>query len=336
MRAFTRRRAASILTSPPLGFLTRRRRWSGVLVLTFHRVGDRESAPWDRSLWSVDADQFDAHVAALARTCDIVPLQELGELARARRRGRMVLITFDDGYRDNYEIAYPILRAHAATAAFFVPSGVLDRPSIPWWDEIAWMVRNSSQPTITGVGDRHEELRSDRDHADATIRTLVERYKSLAADQTASYLDAIATATATGRYAGEEAEQHWMTWDMVRHLRDEGMAIGGHTDSHAILARLSEADQRREIETCAARMSEELEADMRWFAYPVGSRDTFTATTQRLLRECGVELAFSFYGGFASFHDWTPLDIPRMGVFPAMTASMLEAATVVPRLYALA
>ena len=87
-------------------------------------------------------EDFDAQVGFLARNFDVVGPADTGT---ARRRGRQVLITFDDGYRDNHAAALPILRAHGATATFFLATGFLDRSRLAWWDEVAWMVRTSAR-----------------------------------------------------------------------------------------------------------------------------------------------------------------------------------------------
>jgi hypothetical protein len=72
---------------------------------------------------------------------------------------------------------------------------------------------------------------------------------------------------------------------------------------------------------------------MRWFAYPIGSREAFSDATRGILRECGVELAFSFYGGIASPARWDPLDVPRTHVGPGLTPPLLKATLSLPRLF---
>src|SRR5829696_470938 len=81
--------------------------WRGPLVLTFHRVGDPRGSPLDPAPFSATAEEFEAHVAHLADATDAVGLDDVPRALRARR----VLVTFDDGYRDAYEVAFPILRA---------------------------------------------------------------------------------------------------------------------------------------------------------------------------------------------------------------------------------
>jgi peptidoglycan/xylan/chitin deacetylase (PgdA/CDA1 family) len=328
-----RDRAASLMAKPGLRRVVRRLpKWRGVIVLNYHRVGDSSGQPWDRTLWNADAESFDTQLATLAADADVIGPTEAVALAREKRPGRHVLLTFDDGYRDNYEIAFPLLRRHGLTAAFFPATGFLDNPGPAWWDELAWMVRHASNRRLP-AGDALQELALGPECED-TIAALTARYKELPEQDSATFLDEVADATGSGRCPASLCGDLWMTWDMVRELRSGGMEIGGHTVTHPILARLTQERQREEIYRCAERLEAELDCPMRWFAYPVGSLDAFTEGTQQLLGERGVQLAFSFYGGFAGFAHWKPLDIPRVHVGPSHGPELLQAILCLPQLFA--
>lgn len=323
---------ASLLDAQPLrALLGHVPTWRGVIVLNYHRVGDAAGQPWDRSLFSADAGRLDEQLALLAREADVVGPADLPGLA-ASGRGRHVMLTFDDGYRDNYEVAYPLLRRHGLSATFFLASGFLDAPHAAWWDEIAWMARNATRPEVPAA----QWLPAAVPLADADVAaaTLVRVYKELPAERTAAYLDFLAEETGAGRCGPERVADMWMTWAMAREMRDGGMTIGGHTVTHPLLARLPEQEQAAEISGCALRLREELDEPMRWFSYPVGAPDTFTPATRQLLRDQGVELAFSFYGGYFDGSEWDPFDVRRIHVGPLMDRSRLHATLRVPRLFA--
>ncbi len=301
-------------------------------MLNYHRIGDRTGEPWDRTLWNVTAEMFDAQMEILAREAEVIGPAELLELARRPRPGRRVLVTFDDGYRDNHDVAFPILRRHGLTAAFFPATAYIDGRLVPWWDELAWLVHRSPRQEI-GAGELSPAPLPLGPEQDETVALLVERYKSLSADRTEEYLERVADATGTSRCRPQDCASQWMTWEQLRELHAAGMAVGGHTVTHPILARLGAAEQRREIAGAGERLREELGAPMRWFAYPVGSADSFTSETQRLLREQGVELAFSFHGGFADLTRWEPLAVPRVHVSPNHGPELLRAMLALPRLF---
>jgi peptidoglycan/xylan/chitin deacetylase (PgdA/CDA1 family) len=328
-----RARAAGLLAKPGLRTVARRLpRWRGVVVLNYHRIGDRAGQQWDRTLWNADAETLDAQLATLARHADVVAPEDILRLAREDRPGRHVLLTFDDGYRDNYEVAYPLLRRHGLTATFFPTVGFLDDARAAWWDELAWMVRHATRATIP-PGDWLPEALPLGPEQEATIAVLVARYKTLPGKDAERFLDEVAEATGAGRCGPADSAELWMTWEMLRELQTGNMRIGGHTVNHPILARLPIAQQEQEIAGCAQRLEQELGQPMTWFAYPVGASDSFTVDTQRILRERGVQLAFSFHGGFADFARWNPLDVPRIHVGADHGPELLRATLWLPRLF---
>jgi peptidoglycan/xylan/chitin deacetylase (PgdA/CDA1 family) len=340
MSAGRRARAAALVGKRSFARLTRPvARWRGVVALNYHRVGDRRGQPWDRTLWNADAEELDEQLGAIASEADVIGPQELLSLSRERRPGRYILLTFDDGYRDNYLTAYPLLRRHGLTATFFPCAGFLDDARVAWWDEIAWMVRNARRESIV----LPDELRAGGEPAktlplgpeeEATIAALVAVYKKQEMAQAERLLEFVAEASGSGRCDAATASELWMSWDMAREMRAAGMSFGGHTVTHPILAHLSPELQQQEIVGCASRLQAELAEPMRWFAYPVGARDTFTADTRRLLSDAGVELAFSFYGGFARFAQWDPFDVPRVHVSPEHGPELLRATMMLPQLFA--
>jgi peptidoglycan/xylan/chitin deacetylase (PgdA/CDA1 family) len=112
------------------------------------------------------------------------------------------------------------------------------------------------------------------------------------------------------------------------------MHVGGHTVGHPILARLDPDDQRAEIHGCATRLRAELGIPMRWFSYPNGDRGSFDAHTRALLEEAGVELAFSFDGGFLRRGaPWDPYDVPRIAVGPRTAGDAFAATVTLPQVF---
>ena len=307
--------------------------WSGVLVLTYHRIGTPGGRVHDPALWSATQEAFDDQLRYLARNSDVVSGDEL-PAALAARHGRHVALTFDDGYRDNYELAYPLLRAHRLSATFFLATGFIDRPRVAWWDEISWIVRSSPRAGI----DAGEWLASpvhwgDGDRAPAVDR-LVQRYWSVPAARGEAYVDWLASAGETGRADPAAAADTWLTWDMVREMRAGGMAFGAHTVDHPLLARCTPQRQTAEIGGSVARVSEQLGEPVSLFAYPVGGRSTFDAITRACLREAGITHAFSFYGGHHRAGQRDPLDIPRAFVAPTVAPQRFRARVLMPQVFA--
>lgn len=324
-------RAARALDRRPLGSLARRLPlWHGLLVLNYHHVARRAEDVHDAALWSATPEALDEQLGFLAREFDVVGPAEARE--RPPRRGRRVLLTFDDGYRDNHELAFPLLRRHGLSAVFFLATGYLDDPRLPWWDEIADIVAHATAASLPPDGWIASELALGPAARDATVAELVGVYKRLAPERTEPFLDWLGESSGSGRRAGS-ARELWMTWEMAREMRDAGMGIGGHTVNHPVLARLDAGAQRAEIAGCRARLEQELGEPMRLFSYPVGLRDSFDERTRAALREEGAEVAFSFYGGFNRAAEWDPLDVRRVSVSAFVDPAEFRAIATMPRLF---
>lgn len=307
--------------------------WSGVLVLNYHRIGDAAGSLFDRGLWSATSEAFSDQLRFLKSHVEIISPDQLAIAVRSRR-GRYCLLTFDDGYRDNFEIAFPLLKAAGVTATFFVVTGFLDAPKVPWWDEISWMVRTSRQNRLDLPEWLPGAVSLDQSDREAAVRQLLRRYKDMPAESTERYLDSLAEAAGTGRSGAEMGRNLFMDWEMVRQMRDGGMTIGGHTRNHPILARATPQQQREEILGCGRRLAEVLGEPMRYFSYPVGGRRAFDSVTRDCLREASVRFAFSYYGGCRGFSDWDDYDVRRVAVESYRTADWFRSIVTWPRLFA--
>lgn len=283
--------------------------WSGVVVLCHHRIGDPRCAAGDPGVFGATPDQLDEQLHLLRSEFELI---EPGDLEAALgHRGRAVLLTFDDGYRDNVQAALPVLQAHGAKAAFFVATSFVDRARWSWWDELAWIAKASGRPRAAARWQAH--------------------YKLLAPGAAAEWLEKLERAAGTGAPPAWLARDEWMTWDDVRTLRDAGMTLGGHTHDHPVLARLPVAEQRRQIERGLGRIAAETGVRPTWFAYPVGARGSWTPVTERLLADAGIERAFSFYGGANPVWRRSRYDTRRMWV-PAETG-VLRALVDLPAIF---
>jgi len=307
--------------------------WRGVLVITHHRIGEPTDSRLDWDLWSARPDDFAAQVRFLSRNFELVDPGALGpEMARAR--GRRVLLTFDDGYRDNYDVAYRVLREHGVRAAFFITTGFLDGDATAWWDEIAWMVRASERRTVPADGFLDGTVEFDDPNRQGAVAALRRTCASLPGRDISGFLDWLSRATAVPRRDPADARADWMSWDQLREIEAGGMTVGAHTVTHPVLSSISLEDQRREVRQSIERIEEELGSRPDLFSYPVGWRGSFTDQTKALVRDSGARLAFSNYGGFVSGSNWDPHDIPRANLGVDTDAAVFRAMTTIPQLFA--
>jgi peptidoglycan/xylan/chitin deacetylase (PgdA/CDA1 family) len=280
-----------------IGHLPRR---DCLLVLNYHRLGDADSATYDSEVFSATPQAFESQMEFVARHLHPVSLDEsvawAGGNADGKYSGLRTLITFDDGYVDNFEFARPVLRRLGIQGVFFLPTAFIGTRIIPWWDSIAYMMRNARRKRFSL--DYPVELDVDIESigcAQATSRVLG-TYKLPAMTDPARFMDQVETATHCPRPEAT-GERCFMNWDESRTMVRDGMAIGAHTHTHRLLGSLPEEEQLEELLVPRSLLRENAGVESDALAYPVGLPTSFTGRTMLLAAQAGYRAAFSFYGG---------------------------------------
>ena len=270
----------------------------GLYCFNYHRIGDPSATQFDPNVFSCTEHRFDEHIRFCKEHFKVINIGDLITLINERKplRDHVALITFDDGYFDNYELAFPILKSHRCPAVFFIASDYVDGQVIPWWDEIAWMVNNTEMDEVALPGMR-EPISLKGENRKLTIRRVLNLVKSDVSrtihEKLAILRDALCCEYSTN---GSRANL-FMNWEQVVEMCREGMDIGSHTVSHRILSHLDEADQQHEVSKSKQQIEARIGSAVEAFAYPVGGFNSFTDTTRRLLEQHQYKVSFTFVSG---------------------------------------
>jgi peptidoglycan/xylan/chitin deacetylase (PgdA/CDA1 family) len=267
----------------------------GILIVNHHRIGAPDETCFDRDLFSATADELDAQVQYFKRRVPIVSGEELEDLVSGKTpvKRLYVAFTFDDGYLDNYTKAFDVFRSAGSTAAFFLVSDYVGTATVPWWDEIAYRVRNTRRTEINLNYPAPLKVALNG-HREASIATVLQHYKrtdNVCGDE---FIAEIRRETDCDLPA---VKRRFLNWNEAREMRDAGMAIGSHTRSHAILGRLSPESQKQELEDSKREIEGHLGSSVRGLAYPVGARNCFSDATEQIAMDAGYSMCFSAYGG---------------------------------------
>ncbi len=284
----------SAMLSPLLRFGARWRfpggRSGSLPILMYHRVLHRPD-PLQPGI--PDAAEVDRQFRALAEHFRVLPLPEaLALQAEGRLPDRCLCITFDDGYRDNIEVALPLLREHGLTATVFVASGYLDGGCM-FNDTVAEAVRRLPAGTVdlsfAGLG-----VRPISD--ETTRRTLIGeltqaiKYQS-PEDRMVSEAHLHQLVQAAGQQMPDDL---MMRSEQVLEMFRHGIDIGGHTVTHPILTSLSAELARHEISANRDALQAITGHRPTLFAYPNGKPDRdYDRCHARLVAEAGYTAAVS-------------------------------------------
>jgi peptidoglycan/xylan/chitin deacetylase (PgdA/CDA1 family) len=288
----------------------------GLLVLNYHRIGSAVGNPFDDGALSATAEAFRDQVRYVRNHFNVLAEDGLLEAAgRGFVLGRSsAIITFDDGYRDSYEVAFPILRDLGVPAFFFITTGYIDRPRLPWWDRIAFILKHTRVERLCLDLPHPIEIDFRRTGRLRAIMQVVISCREAHDFEERAFFDHLESRAEFAANSEALGRELFVSWDDIRRMRASGMAIGSHTHTHRILGSISESDQREELVTSKSRLEEELDEPVKTIAYPVGTRRAFDERTKSLARDSGYEVGFSHYAGI-NRPGWTdPFDVQRIPV----------------------
>jgi peptidoglycan/xylan/chitin deacetylase (PgdA/CDA1 family) len=287
-----------------------------LVVLNYHRIGDPSSDLFDPGVFSATAGEFEDQVRFLKRSFPPVTLEEalayLDGKAPDRRPRCRTLITFDDGYLDNYEAAYPILRAHGVQGVFFLATGIAGSSHVPWWDEVAYIMKTARRRKFDLRYPAPLAVDLDTQLFAAALRNVLQLYKR--PENTDGQLFLAELRESAQGDEPPKSVRRFLNWDEAREMIQGGMAIGSHTHSHHVLSQLEPDRQREELALSYAILAAQLGKPPTALAYPVGNRNSYSPQTQRLAGETGYRAAFSFHGGTNRAGTTNRFDIKRVGV----------------------
>lgn len=296
------------------------------IILLYHRVADTDSDP---QLLCVSPKNFADHMEVLRTTCRPMSLQKLTERKMLNVwEPPSVAITFDDGYADNFTNAEPILLQNEIPATVFVATGFIGTRQTPYWDELANILLQTptlpSKLTLLVNGQiKSWELGGEKS-IDPTWNVL---QKSTFVRQSAyqALCDHLRSLPSHARvdvmkkireWSGFDepgtADNRFMTVEQLQRMNDKGLVeIGAHTITHPNLACLPVQEQRNEIVAGKRQLEEMTGQKVKSFAYPYGSKDSYTRETAQIIQEEGFDCACSNYGGTVWFGS-NRYQLPRM------------------------
>jgi len=285
-------------------------------VLMYHRVLP-ERDPLQAEIHVASA--MDTQFRTLARYFKVLPLDEaIALLAEGRLPARAVSISFDDGYRDNHDIALPLLQRHGLTATFYVSSGFLNGGTM-FHDVMVETIRHApTGPLDLGLPDVPPLELGDVASRVKALCLLMRQVKYLDSDKREALSERLLSAL-----GGRAPQRLMMDDDQVRALARAGMAVGGHTTQHLILSRLDNDTAWQEIHGNAVALSSLIGRPVTSFAYPNGKPSIdYGRQHVEMVQRAGFANAVSTHVGVGTRHA-PRFEMPRFVLNETTVAGIL-------------
>ena len=293
-----------------------------LFILLYHKV-----RPQARPLFgtAVTPGNFERQIRFLKRRYEIIDLQALSYSESYPQSSKdLILITFDDGYRDNFLYAFPILNKLNVHAAIFLATDFIGTNRLLWHDKLAWIMYNAQLPIKRKVllqsGLPEKMIRgiesfflSTPENQVKILRFLAADLKLLPAEECNNVLNKSANVCNIERWPNE-TERPMLSWEEVGEMSEQGISFGSHTRSHPRLSALSAHLIREEISQSKIAIEQYTGKPVTAFAYPYGKKEDYSETVLKILREEGFLYAFNTTVGYETLPLKDPLLLKRKGV----------------------
>jgi len=279
-----------------LGSLLQRK--DAISVLTYHGIQEAKNSVNDYCF--IAQDIFDQQMKYLSENFE-VKSPENAFIDSYTNKKPVAVITFDDGFMNNYRYALPILKKYNLPATVFLSTGFVDTNDTIWFCKIIDIIESCNQETIDWNGESiNIKTPSDKKLASSKIQSELKSLHPKLIDEKIEDLM---------RSVSREKNYLKTPYEMLnRHALDamtksKLITFGAHTYSHAILSRISVAEAEVEVKKSLKDVERFTGKRCNLFAYPNGGVDDYGEYHKSFLKELGVSLVFSMKHGVSSKND---------------------------------
>jgi peptidoglycan/xylan/chitin deacetylase (PgdA/CDA1 family) len=226
---------------------------------------------------------FERQIAYAARHYRIVSLDEIRDACEGKHPlpFKACFITFDDGWQDNYTVAFPILRRMGVPATVFVTTDYIGTRKVFWFTSLMQSLLGNDG-RILQQGDGREigwpdDVAGELDRLVSLPRPLhpwqLDRLVEMLKRYPESAIDTMVSALRVrlgGFTDNTTAEPFFLTWDQLREMERGGVSVGSHTCTHKILTQISDAEATEELQRSRAKLEAELGHSVVSLAFPNG------------------------------------------------------------------
>jgi peptidoglycan/xylan/chitin deacetylase (PgdA/CDA1 family) len=294
------------------------------VVLMYHRVlrDDDPYIPYIQPGMYVRESSFEKQLQFLTDNYQVVSLQQMLELidtGQASNNRQYCVITFDDGWRDNYQCAFPLLKKFSVPATIFLTASFVGTNRFFWHEKISrlfYLARSQGKRPASAIaqsGDAADALLMghilSREGSETAVDAAIEGLKALPV----SRIEEVVAGAAAKLGISLENERTMLSWEEIREMGKNGISFGSHTCEHRILTQVELPDAAEEIGASMAKLRSK-ELDLNYvpvFCYPNGR---YNQDIRSLVIDAGYSAAVTTKLGRQSRDLKDPFAISRIGV----------------------
>jgi len=306
-----------------------------LIVLAYHRINEKpgDAYQFQEDTVSATPAMFREQLAFLKRRCFVTTFSELAALISSGENipRNTVIITFDDGYRDNYDIALPILSEFDLPAVVYVVTGNIDSGQPFWFDLLSFALANAPNGTLRVLNGRHSFEVFDNNRK-LLRRTFGDLARRLSDEERLQVISEILDYSNSRAHLLEQ-ERMVLSWSEVEELHSAGLEIGSHTVSHPFLSRLSDDQIKSELSDSRHRIESMIGSPAISLSYPTGGKEFYDDRVLKIAESCGYQFSVTYEHDALPYSDKMRFEIPRVHVELDVSQALFRANSLMPAVF---
>ncbi|MGE5324950.1 MAG: polysaccharide deacetylase family protein [Actinomycetota bacterium] len=241
-------------------------------------------------------EAFEAQIRFLRKHYRLLSMDDVcRELDERRDASQAVAITFDDGYRDLYTHAFPVLRKYGIPATVYLTAAAIESGEISWYDRIFVAAMTTRRNYLSIGGDKAKTLAlSSRE---SRILAATEIVKTLRGYSNQARVNACRALEQEAELPASEVRDRMLTWAQIKEMQKAGITFGAHTMTHPVVGQLSKGEHQQELAASRKLLQDRLQTPVEHFAYPFGSASDIDSHSPLLMPQFGYRSAVSTIWG---------------------------------------
>jgi peptidoglycan/xylan/chitin deacetylase (PgdA/CDA1 family) len=276
------------------------------LILAYHRILPKSSddISFIQPGMYVTVETFEKHMAFISKHFNIMRLEDLKEDPKPKSA---CIVTFDDGWADNYTYAFPILKKYGIPATIFLSTNMIGSNNWPWPDRVTYYIHsipledflNMFGSILRKIGQEFPGSSFVSDKKGVISEQVINYMKTIDNRKIISLMDELDQIIFQQKKFLIRARP-WLTWNEIMEMRNGGLSFGSHTHNHLILSRIPLHQAREEIMRSKELLSEKIGETVVMFSYPNGD---YNVDLMRVVRESGYKIVVTTQRGFIDESD---------------------------------
>jgi peptidoglycan/xylan/chitin deacetylase (PgdA/CDA1 family) len=295
IKRLIKRTLASIVYYSGFIHILRLRGRDNAKIILYHSVNIHETSFLKGTDTWISRTLFDKQLKYLQKNYYIISLQELVEsLKQGKIPSRSVVITFDDGFADNFHFAYPYLKQYRIPATIFLTTDCIENKKPIWIQELNFLineqgVKNVIEALVKLNGNVTFFDFKKKNSTKEKMHKEIEEYLAYSESKEAKdkILEQLYEHFNVDRERIFAEKKIFLEWSQIKEMHTNGIRFGSHGASHTPFSVMSLNDQLDEIEKAKETIESNLRQDFLPFSYPFGQERDFTVDTKQLVLDTG-------------------------------------------------